>query len=456
METNKNWHSLEIPEVLASLNSARNGISDEEAQHRLKEFGPNELAGKELVSPWAILLEQFKNFLIIILLVAVALSAITVEIAVSIVILVIVLFAAGFAFIQECRTERAMEALKRMAAPTASVLRGGKEIEVNAHDLVPGDIILLKTGDRVPADARLIEAVNLKVEEASLTGESVPVEKTNKVLPGEISIGDKRNMVFMGTAAVYGRGTAVITGTGMSKEFGKIATMLQGVKKEQTPLQINLDQLGKWIGIGALALCFILAGIGVLRGHEILEMLIWGVSLAVAAVPEALPAVVTISLALGVQRMVRRNALIRKLPAVETLGCTTYICSDKTGTLTQDQMTVRRIYADGKLIDVTGVGYEPKGEFHVGGKALKPEDDAALQRLLHIGSLCNDTTLNSVNGVWLIKGDPTEGALVVTAAKASLWQEELQIQFPRISEIPFSSETKRITTTHQMFTGKTV
>src|SRR4030043_1929064 len=202
METNKNWHSLEIPEVLASLNSARNGISDEEAQHRLMEFGPNELAGKELVSPWAILLEQFKNFLIIILLVAVALSAITVEIAVSIVILVIVLFAAGLGFIQEYRAEGAMEALKRMAAPTASVLRGGKEIEVNAHELVPGDIILLKTGDRVPADARLIEAVNLKVEAASLTGESVPVEKTNTALQGEISIGDRRSMVFMGTAAV--------------------------------------------------------------------------------------------------------------------------------------------------------------------------------------------------------------------------------------------------------------
>lgn len=455
METNKNWHSLEIPEVLASLNSARKGISDEEAQHRLMEFGPNELAGKELVSPWAILLEQFKNFLIIILLVAVALSAITGEIADAIVILVIVLFAAGLGFIQEYRAERAMEALKRMAAPTASVLRGGKEIEVNAHDLVPGDIILLKTGDRVPADARLIEAVNLKVEEASLTGESVPVEKTNKVLPGEISIGDKRNMVFMGTAAVYGRGTAVITGTGMSTEFGKIATMLQGVKKEQTPLQINLDQLGKWIGIGALALCFILAGIGVLRGHEILEMLIWGVSLAVAAVPEALPAVVTISLALGVQRMVRRNALIRKLPAVETLGSVTFICSDKTGTLTQDQMTIRHIYAEDKLIDVIGVGYEPKGEFHFNGKTLNTEKEKALQMLLQIGSLCNDTTLAYVDDTWKIKGDPTEGALVVAAAKADLWQEKLHSQFPRIHEIPFSSETKRMTTVHQTTEGRT-
>ncbi len=455
METNKNWHNLDISDVLASLSSGRNGISNEEARHRLTQFGPNELAEKERVSPWAILLEQFKNFLIIILLVAVALSAITGEIADAIVILIIVLFAAGLGFIQEYRAERAMEALKRMAAPTASVLRSGKEIEVTAHELVPGDVILLKTGDRIPADARLIEAVNLKIDEASLTGESVPVEKTTKALQGEISVGDRKNMAFMGTAAVYGRGTAVITGTGMATEFGRIAAMLQEVKKEQTPLQINLDQLGKWIGIGALALCFILAGIGVLRGHEILEMLIWGVSLAVAAVPEALPAVVTISLALGVQRMVRRNALIRKLPAVETLGCTTFICSDKTGTLTQDQMTIRRIYIEDKLIDVTGVGYEPKGEFNFNGKNMNAEEEKTLHMLFQIGSLCNDTTLAYVDGIWKIKGDPTEGALVVAAAKADLWQEKLQSQLPRIHEIPFSSETKRMTTVHQTTEGRT-
>ena len=455
MDTNKNWHNLEISEVLTSLDSKREGLSQGEAQRRLAQFGPNELAEKKKISPWVIFFEQFKNFLIIILLVAVALSAIMGEVADAIVIFAIVLFAAGLSFIQEYRAERAMEALKRMAAPTASVLRGRMEIEISATELVPGDIILLRTGDKIPADARLIDAVNLKADEASLTGESVPVEKTGKAIAGEASIGDRKNMVFTGTAAVYGRGLAVVTATGMSTEFGKIATMLQAVEKERTPLQINLDQLGKWIAIGALALCFILAGIGVLRGHEVLEMLIWGVSLAVAAVPEALPAVVTISLALGVQRMVQRHALIRKLPAVETLGSTTYICSDKTGTLTEDKMTIRRIFVDGKLIDVTGVGYEPKGEFHVAGKTVKPEDDPALQRLLHIGSLCNDTTLGSVNGIWSIKGDPTEGALVVTAAKAGLWQEELQIQFPRMSEIPFSSETKRMTTTHQTSQGKT-
>jgi len=453
MKFNENWHNLEVSEVLDSLSSKRDGLSQEEAQRRLAEFGPNELAGKEKISPWAIFLEQFNNFLIIILLVAVALSAITGEVADAIVIFAIVLFAAGLGFIQEYRAERAMEVLKRMAAPMASVLRNGKEAEIPSRELAPGDIIILRTGDRIPADCRLIEAVNLKADEASLTGESVPVEKTAQALSGEVKISDRKNIAFMGTAAVYGRGTAVVTATGMATEFGKIATMLQEVEKEQTPLQINLDQLGKWIAIGALALCFILAGIGVLRGHEILEMLIWGVSLAVAAVPEALPAVVTISLALGVQRMVRRHALVRKLQAVETLGCTTFICSDKTGTLTQDQMTIRRIYVDGKLIDVTGVGYEPKGEFHFDGKALPP-DDTALQKLLHTGSLCNDTSLTSANGVWGIKGDPTEGALVVTAAKAGLWQEKLQSQFPRIHEIPFSSETKRMTTVHQAPQGK--
>ena len=409
---------------------------------------------KEKSSPWAIFLEQFKNFLIIILLVAIVLSAVLGEVADAIVIAVIVIFAAGLGFIQEYRAERAMEALKKMAAPLASVIRDGKETEIPARELVPGDIILLTTGDKIPADSRLLEAVNLRTEEAPLTGESVPVEKTDKPISGEADIGDRNNMVFMGTAAVYGRGTAVVTGTGMVTEFGKIATMLQEVKEDRTPLQENLDRLGKWIGIGALGLCFILAALGVLRGHEILEMLIWGVSLAVAAVPEALPAVVTISLALGVQKMVRRHALVRKLPSVETLGSTTFICSDKTGTLTQDQMTVRRIYVDGKLIDVTGTGYEPKGEFYHDGKVVEPGKDVALETLLRAGNLCNDTSLASVDGVWGVKGDPTEGALVVAAAKAGLWQKELGSQLPRIGEIPFSSETKRMTTVHQTPQGK--
>ena len=451
---NQNWYNLKPEEVIASLNSSDHGLSQDEAQRRLAQFGPNELVEKKKISPWAIFLGQFKNFLIIILLIAVLLSAILGEVADAIVIFVIVLFAAGLGFMQEYRAERAMEALKKMAAPLASVLRDGQEIEIPARELVPGDINLLRTGDRIPADARLIEAVNLRTDEAPLTGESVPLEKMAQPVKGEVNVGDRKNMVFMGTAAVYGRATAMVTATGMATEFGKIATMLQEVKEERTPLQINLDRVGKWIAIGALALCFILAAIGILRGHGILEMLIWGVSLAVAAVPEALPAVVTISLALGVQRMVRRHALIRKLPAVETLGCTTVICSDKTGTLTQDQMTIRRIYIDGKLIDVTGVGYEPRGAFHVDGKVVDPKQDIVLETLLKASSLCNDTYLTSVNGVWEIKGDPTEGALVVAAAKAGLEQKDLSSHFPRIGEIPFSSETKRMTTVHQTPQGR--
>jgi len=450
----QNWYNLQSSSVLTSLNSSSNGLSQEEAQKRLAQYGPNELVEKEKISPWAIFLEQFKSVLIIILLIAVVLSAILGEVVDAIIIGVIVVFACGLGFIQEYRAERAMEALKKMAAPTASVLRDGKETEIVATELVPGDVILLRTGDRIPADARLVEAINLKTDEASLTGESVPIEKISDPVEGEVNVGDRRNMVFMGTAAVYGRAKAIVTATGMATEFGKIADMLQEVKAERTPLQINLDRMGKWIAIGALTLCFVLAGLGVMRGHEILEMFIWGVALAVAAVPEALPAVVVISLALGVRRMVKRHALMRKLPAVETLGCTTFICSDKTGTLTQDQMTIRRIYVDSKLIDVTGSGYEPKGEFYFNGTVVEPGQSMALETLLKASGLCNDTSLNSVNGVWEIKGDPTEGALVVAAAKAGLWQKELGSQLPRIDEIPFSSETKRMTTIHQTPQGK--
>ncbi len=455
MPNETKWYQLSVEQTLKALEaSSSDGLSQEEAQKRLAQFGPNELVKKEKISPWAIFLEQFKSFLIIILLIATVLSAILGEVADAILIGVIVFFAAGLGFVQEYRAERAMEALKKMAAPTSSVIRDGQETEIPARELVPGDIIILRTGDRIPADARLIEAPNLKADEASLTGESVPIEKMSDPIEGEVGVGDRRNMVFMGTAAVYGRAKAIVAATGMCTEFGKIAGMLQEVKAERTPLQINLDRVGKYIGIAALILCFVLAGLGIMRGHEILEMFIWGVALAVAAVPEALPAVVVISLALGVRRMVKRHALVRRLPAVETLGSTTFICSDKTGTLTQDQMTIRRIYVDGKLIDVTGTGYEPKGEFYLDGKVVEPKQNIALETLLRASSLCNDTSLTSVDGVWEIKGDPTEGALVVAAAKAGLWQKELSSQLPRIDEIPFSSEAKRMTTVHQTPQGK--
>jgi Ca2+-transporting ATPase len=448
MSAERIWHNLSVSEVIESLNSGIQGLTREEAERRLAQFGPNELAEKKKISPFMLWLGQFKDFLIIILLVAVVLSAVLGEVTDAIVIFVIVLFATTLGFIQEYRAERAMEALKRMAAPTSSVVRDGQEIEVAAREIVPGDIVALRTGDRVPADCRLIEAVNLKTEEAPLTGESVPVEKMFAPIPGEVSIGDRKNMAFMGTTVVWGRGKAIVTGTGMQTEFGKIATLIQEVEEGPTPLQVNLRKMGKFIAYAALAMCFVLAAIGVLRGHEILEMLIWGVSLAIAAVPEALPAVVTIGLAIGVRRMAKRHALIRRLHAAETLGCTTVICSDKTGTLTQDEMTVRRIYVDGKTIDVTGVGYEPKGEFHLNGRAIDVSKDITLQTLFQIGALCNDTSLASTNGVWSIRGDPTEGALVVISAKAGLSAQELNARFPRTDEIPFSSERKRMTTIH--------
>ncbi|MCX6002601.1 MAG: cation-translocating P-type ATPase [Chloroflexi bacterium] len=445
----KPWHNLTIRETFGYLASSSDGLTSGEAQHRLEEYGFNELGDEDRISPWLLLLEQFKNILIIILLIAVVLSAFLGELTDAIVIFIIILFAAGLGFIQEYRAERAIQALKRMAAPLASVLRDEVETEVPSREIVPGDVIILRTGDRVPADARIVESFNLRTDEAALTGESMPAEKINGMVEGDVGAGDRLNILFAGTAAVYGRGRAVVVSTGQHTEFGKIATMLNEVKEEKTPLQVNLDRMGKWIAITALTFCFILAAIGVLRGHAPLEMLIWGVSLAVAAVPEALPAVVTISLALGVNRMVKRHALIRKLPAVETLGCTTIICSDKTGTMTQDQMTLKKIYVSGKMIDITGSGYEPRGDFYRDEKVLDHVNDADLQKMIKAANLCSDTRLVNVEGQWKIKGDPTEGAFVVAAIKAGIDIDQVCSLFPRIGEIPFSSETKKMTAVYK-------
>jgi Ca2+-transporting ATPase len=448
-----NWHNLSAAETIESLGANRQGLTGEDAQRRLSQFGPNELQEKKKAAPWKIYLEQFKGFLIIILLVAIALTIIVGEYVDAVVITVIVLFVTILGFIQEYRAERAMEALKEIAAPTASVIRDGEEVDIPSRELVPGDVILLRSGDRVPADSRLIESANLRADEASLTGESVPVEKIVDAIPGEPPVGDRRNMAYMGTAVAYGRGTAMVVATGMSTEFGKIAGMLQAVEEKQTPLQENLDRVGKWLGIACLSVCAIVAVLGIFRGHGVLEMIIWGISLAVAAVPEALPAIVTISLAIGASRMVKRNALVRRLAAVETLGSTMVICSDKTGTLTQDEMTVRRVYVNNQIIDVTGVGYEPKGEFYLNGADFN-QQDIHLQTLLRINTLCTDTRLSSIDGLWHIKGDPTEGALVVAAAKGGIWQDETTRQFPRIDEVPFSSERKMMTTIHTTPQGR--
>lgn len=447
------WHTLTLDTTYERLDTNPKGLTNAEAAKRMLEVGPNELQAAKRVAAWEILLEQFKNVLILILLAACVISLFLEHGVESIIIAVIVLFAVLLGFIQEYRAERAIEALRQMAAPTASVLRDRNEVKIPARDLVPGDVILLRTGDRIPADARLLETVNLQVEEAALTGESVPVEKHIHVLTGDdLAVGDRKNMVFAGTSVTYGRGRAIVAATAMKTEFGKIAQLLQTVESGKTPLQQNLDKLGSVLARAALVVVALIVSLGLLRGQPIIDMLLFGIALAVAVVPEALPAVVTISLAIGVQKMVKRNALIRRLPAVETLGSTSVICSDKTGTLTKDEMTVRKIYTAGQLFNVSGAGYLPIGEFSLnGGAPVAPSEQ--LVQMLRAAVLCSDTQLvPSKNGAeqdWKIKGDPTEGALVVAAAKASLSKDSLDAEFPRVQEIPFSSETKRMTTLHQ-------
>ncbi len=448
----KGWYNLSVDDTLSNLNSSIQGLTNEEAKKRLVEYGPNEIKEIRRISALGIFLSQFKNALILILLGAVAISAAIGEIIDAIVIFIIVAFAALLGFVQEYKAEKAIEILKKMAAPRAVVIRNGNEVEVPAKDLVPGDVMVLRVGSKVPADARIIEAANLKVEESALTGESLAVEKTVKSIDvKDPPVGDRKNMVHTGTSVAYGRGKAVVASTGMDTEFGKIAGMLQKIEERKTPLQEKLDKLGKVILIISIVAVAIISIFGiVVRGEEPLEMLIWAIALAVAIVPEALPAVVVISLALGVRRMVKRHALIRKLPAVETLGSTTIICSDKTGTLTQDKMTVRKIYSNDKIIEVSGVGYEPKGAFSEAKKALKPDEHLTL--LLKISALCNDSKLIKETG-WQIKGDATEGALTVVAAKGGIIQEDENKKNPRVKEIPFTSERKRMTTIHSTAEG---
>ncbi|MEK6813231.1 MAG: cation-translocating P-type ATPase [Nitrospirota bacterium] len=446
------WHSLAAEDVLREVGSSAGGLSEQEALRRLAEYGPNELKETAGVSPLSIFFNQFKNVLLAVLLVAVALSALMGHAAEAVVIGAIVLLAVVMGFIQEYRAERAVEALRALAAPAATVLRDGEERQVPARDLVPGDLLVLHTGDKVGADARLIEAVNLQAMEAVLTGESMPVEKdASLVSEAGASLGDRRNMLYAGTALTYGRGRGVVVQTGMTTEFGKIAGMLQTVERGRTPLQKELDRVGKRLVQAGLVVVALIVGAGLLRGEPLFQMFVWGIALAVAVVPEALPAVVTVSLALGVRRMVRRNALVRRLPAVETLGSTSVICTDKTGTLTKDEMTVRRIVLAGEEIDVTGSGYEPEGGLQRGGIPVGTTDSlwSDLVRLLRAGALCNDSRLRRGEAGWQIAGDPTEGALVVAAAKAGMEKASLENEAPRIGEAPFSSERKRMTTFHR-------
>jgi len=431
-----------VQEVIKRFWTLPTGLSKQEAKARLEKYGPNSLLEKEGKPPLLLFLEQFKSFLVIILIIATFVSAFLGETIDAIVIFVIVILNAVFGFLQEFKAGKAIEALKRMTAPVAVVLRDSVEQKIPASELVLGDILILSAGDRIPTDARLIEAVNLKVDESSLTGESTSVEKIVTPLPKECTVADRKNMVFMNTTITYGRGKAVVSSTGLNTQIGKIAEMLEREEEETTPLEAQLDVFGKKLGIAVLIICALVAIAGTLSGNPPIEMFLVGVSLAVAAVPEGLPAIVTVTLALGLTRMVKKNAIVRKLQAVETLGSANVICSDKTGTLTKNQMTVTEIYTN-KKIQVTGTGYDTKGDFLVGGKKVQP--DSHLTLLLQAAAACNDSRVQSGR----IVGDPTEASLVVAAAKAGFTKYELDKRFKRVGEVPFDSSRKRMSTIHK-------
>ena len=451
------------------------GLTSAQAQRRLEQFGANELTERPRPGFLALLWDQVKNFLVIILIIAAAISLALGEYVDSFAIMFIVLLNAVVGVIQESKAEQALAALQKMAAPQAQVIRDGQQLTIPGREIVAGDIVLLEAGNYVPADLRLVESINLKIEEASLTGESQPVEKTaGVVLDKEIPLGDRRNTAFMATLITYGRGKGIVTGTGMNTQIGLIAEMIQSFETEDTPLQQKLEHLGQVLGTACLSICALVFVYGLFRDthlgaalnggfvdylvtekKDIVNLFMMAVSLAIAAVPEGLPAIVTICLALGMQRMIKHNALIRKLPAVETLGCATVICTDKTGTLTQNQMTVVQGWAGAKAFRVTGEGYSPSGEFFSGGAPFVPHTDADTTLLLMGALVCNDARLeekcdDSDKAFWQIIGDPTEGAMVVAAAKAGYRRDELAQALPRVQEIPFDSERKCMSTVHRV------
>jgi Ca2+-transporting ATPase len=468
-------HGEPIADVVSDFQTdPERGLSEDGARARLAQFGANELTEKPRPGFLALLWDQFNNYLVILLIVAALIALALGEYVDAIAIMCIVVLNAVIGVIQESKAEQALAALKKMAAPNAQVVRDGHQLTIPARELVPGDVVLLEAGNYVPADLRLVASVNLKIEEASLTGESVPVEKNAAlVLDREAPLGERRNCAFMGTLITYGRGKGLVTGTGMRTQIGLIAEMIQSYEEEDTPLQKKLGQLGKVLGTICIAICAVVLVYGLLRDthladvvktgflgyweaekKDIINLFLTAVSLAIAAVPEGLPAIVTICLALGMQQMIKRNALIRKLPAVETLGCATVICSDKTGTLTQNEMTVVQGWAGGRRFRVTGEGYNPNGQFLVDGTVLNPGADPDTAVLLQGALLCNDANLEETGDgagdrAWRMIGDPTEGAMVVAAVKGGFRRGVIEKSLPRVQEIPFDSDRKRMSTIHR-------
>ncbi|MHB9034643.1 MAG: cation-translocating P-type ATPase [Anaerolineae bacterium] len=484
------WHTTSIEDISAELGSSvTTGLTQAEADRRLEQFGPNALRQKPRATFLQRLWDQLNDFLIMILIVSAIISGIigwnnfrtsgeTTEFIEAGAIMAIVILNAVMGLVQEGKAEQALEALKKMAAPNATVIRGGIRQSVPSGSLVPGDLVVLETGYHVPADVRLVQSVNLRIEEASLTGESVPVEKrADDIVPEKAGLGDRTNMGYMSTTVTYGRGSGLVVATGMQTEIGKIAELIQTGVEEPTPLQLKLAQLGKMLGIVALIISGLVGVLGILRDTNlsliasaglgawfnqsldtIVQMFMVAVSLAIAAVPEGLPAVVTICLALGMQEMVKRHALIRRLPAVETLGSATAICSDKTGTLTQNQMTVTHVYADTAVVEVSGHSYIPHGEFSLDGETISPESYPGIAKLAQIAVLCNDAKLEHNDEQaphlgWTMVGDPTEGALVVLGSKAGFWKRETEERMPRVAEVPFDSKRKLMSTIHRLPEG---
>ncbi|MFQ5407720.1 MAG: cation-translocating P-type ATPase, partial [Anaerolineales bacterium] len=449
------WHAHSVDRVAEAMAVERTrGLTEDEARRRLQHYGPNELREEPPTPFWKLVVDQFNNFVVILLIAASLISLLLGDVVEAAAIMAIVVLNAVFGIVQESRAERALAALKKLAAPDAHVLRDGRRLTVPSGEIVPGDVVLLEAGNFVPADLRLIDSVNLRVDEATLTGESAPVEKEAGRLLGEAAaLGDRINSAFMSTTVTFGRGLGIVIGTGMSTEIGRIAEMLQAVEVEETPLQRRLERLGRTLGYAALVVVAVVFLIGLLRGADALEMFIVAVSLAIAAVPEGLPAVVTISLALGMREMIKRHALIRRLASVETLGSASVICSDKTGTLTQNEMTVVRMWIDGAYFDVTGDGYSPSGAVLRAADETPATADPVVQNALRVALLANDAVLetdpteDSRTGFRMV-GGPTEGALVVTAAKAGLWREAVEQDFPRVAENPFDSARKMMSTLH--------
>jgi magnesium-transporting ATPase (P-type) len=451
------WHARTAEEVLRELNSSHEGLSQAEAERRLAEYGPNRLEPPKPRGPLLRFLAQFHNVLIYVLLAAAVITALLGHWVDTGVIAGVVVLNALIGFIQEGKAERALDAIRGMLSLHANVWRDGHRREVEAEELVPGDVVFLQSGDRVPADLRLLRVKSLEIEEAALTGESVPVEKGVDAVSADAALGDRSSMAYSGTLVTYGQGRGVVVATGDSTEIGRISSMLAEVEQLTTPLLRQMAAFGRWLTVAILSVAGLTFAFGLLvRGYTAGEMFLAAVGLAVAAIPEGLPAIMTITLAIGVQRMAGRNAIIRRLPAVETLGAVTVICSDKTGTLTRNEMTVRTVVAAGRTFEVSGVGYEPHGAFTTGGREVEAGDDGVLIEIARAALLCNDANLRRSNGDWVLEGGPTEGALLTLAAKAGLDQREENERFPRTDLIPFESQHRFMATLNHDHEGNGV